>query len=522
MIWDGSRRRLLCARDFIGAKSLYYHFDGQTFRCASEIHALFEDSSVSQKPNEGMIGEFISGLLTTPDETLYDGVLRVLPAHCIIVDSNGISQHRYWDLDPKKEIRYRTDEEYSDHFYDVFSEAVRCRMRTVGRVGADLSGGLDSSSVVCMAQELIRQGAVSDNGFVTFSKISPGNVFDESEYIQEVISKWNLTSFFHTPEPADFEAYTERVRRYRDFPGYPIDKNADEIKQLMKDRQCRVVLTGEGGDEWLAGSYGYYLDLLVRLKIYRVITSVYKNRGWRGMQDLFLEFIRAGVLPVFPVSLQRFLRIVVNRSRVPLWVDSEFAKRVNLEERLNQKTHQPMGASFAQNELYSYLVMVWNIHSFELVDRNSAYDQLECRHPLNDRRVFEFGLGLPEDQRRRNGQSKFILRQAMRGLLPEKVRLRLNKTDYSQNFVKQFSLLGGEKNFRSLASIEAGWVDQQTVLEMYRKMKQFSKEGFNGPVTYIWQLWMIWAVSLWWQLTFESPNGGLVNGPTESAITERR
>jgi asparagine synthase (glutamine-hydrolysing) len=156
VIWDRPNQRLFCARDPLGLRPFYYYSDDRTFLCGSEPRPLFEDPTTRREPNEGMIAEYLARAITDQEETLYRGVFRLPPAHVLSVQPGRLRKARYWDIDPVRKIRYRTDEEYAEHFSDIFKVAVRCRLRSQGPVGAYLSGGLDSSSVVGVVQSLYR------------------------------------------------------------------------------------------------------------------------------------------------------------------------------------------------------------------------------------------------------------------------------------------------------------------------------------------------------------------------------
>jgi len=202
------------------------------------------------------------------------------------------------------------------------------------------------------------------------------------------------------------------------------------------------------------------------------------------------------------------VRALMRRPEVPGWIGREFARRTGLAERLLQEEYKPKRASYSQKERYSLLTCGWNVHSKEIQDRVNAYHQMEARHPLSDRRIVEFGLALPEEQRRRDGTNKFILRNAGRNLLPPSVHSRRDKAHFAEMFSDQFRALGGGALFESLTIGELGWVNTDRVRLMYRQMEEFSREGFKGPVTYIWILWIIFGVDLWWRLVFERKNCG--------------
>lgn len=219
-VWDGRNSRLFCARDILGMRPFYYFADSHTFLFASELQQILQIPSVPRKSNKGMIGESLVSAVSNKHETLYKGIFRLPPAHSLIITPDRVRMERYWDLDPKKEIRYRSDKEYADHFLDIFKKSVHCRMRAHGRVGAQLSGGLDSSSIACVAQSLINTGAISKNGFETFSMVFPGWGCDESGYIKDVSQKWKIKSNALHPRPQERSWYEDQVARPR-YPGLP-------------------------------------------------------------------------------------------------------------------------------------------------------------------------------------------------------------------------------------------------------------------------------------------------------------
>lgn len=501
VIWDERRKWIYCARDFIGYKPLFYYFNGKSFWWASEFHSLFEDDEVRQELNEGMVGEYLSGLIRTPDETLYQGILRLLPSHCLIVDSSGVRHRRYWDLDPSKAVGHASDEEYAEHFREIFREAVRCRMRGIGPVGADLSGGLDSSSVVCMAQSLLQDGETDCQGLETFSQVFAGEDCDESDYIRNVVEKWSLRSYQEYPPPAPASAFAEITRRYKDFPGYTSSAVTDSLAQAIACRGIRAYLTGEGGDEWFTGSDDYCLDLLFDLKLSQSLRAASGNGLLSGVGPLAGQLLRSCIWPRIPGHLQSTARRVLRRPATPWWIAPEFARRVSLAERLGQRAYVPPRAVWSQQDLYSSLTDAWNVHCNEINERNEAWSGLEKRHPLNDRRIVEFGLALPDDQRSRDGVSKFVLRAAMSKLLPETIRVRRDKADFTGQFVKQFHRWGGRQAFDSMEIFRAGWLKPGEVKGLYDLMEKAAGQGFNGPATYVWQLWMIWGIDLFYSET---------------------
>ena len=157
-IWDGYQQQLFCARDHFGVKPFYYYYrSNQSFIFASEMKALLCLPEVPRQVNEVRIADFLALMMEDKAITTYQDLLRLPPAHSILVSQEGIRLWSYWSLDPGRELRLESDEAYAEAFRDIFTEAVRCRLRTAFPIGSQLSGGLDSSSVTCMAWKLLAQ-----------------------------------------------------------------------------------------------------------------------------------------------------------------------------------------------------------------------------------------------------------------------------------------------------------------------------------------------------------------------------
>lgn len=498
-IWDGRKRQLFCARDFLGVKPFYYYFDGRKFTFSSELRQILEDVSVRREPNEGMIGEYLAGVIADKEETLYDEIFRLPPAHYLVVRAGGPRKERYWEIDPSREVRHSSDAEYIEHFLTVFKEAVRCRLRSPGRVGIALSGGLDSSSVAGVAQSLYDESGIDDYRVEAFSEIFPGLPCDESEYIQEVVKRWGLVCHTVVQSEVDPTVYARQARHYRDFPDYPNGAIANPWNVLVQNRGVRVLLDGVGGDEWLWGSRFHYADLLRQLRI----ADLFRQFGFDSLRDgvrpAVSKVLWYGVNPLLPHSVRRGLKWMLRRNdRLPDWIDSQFAHRIDLGARIRRGTDRRSSLTFAQRDLYHGGTGGFQVHALEIEDRAAAHFGFEQRHPFHDRRLVEFALALPEEQRWRHGQFKYVLRQSMRGYLPETVRQRRTKAEFSHLFGKVFESPWIEHTFDSPAISSIGWVDSQRVRQMYWRTRDLYARGDEACTTFIWSLWMILGIELWY------------------------
>ena len=507
VIWDKQRHQLFCARDILGIRPFYYYTDGQRFLWGSELYQLFQDRRVSRQPNEGMVAEYLAASLTNREQTLYKGILRLVPAHSLLIRDGRVEKTCYWDVDPNKEVRHKTDEDYAAHFSAVLKEAVRCRLRSNTAVAAELSGGLDSSAVVGISQLLIREGHPAGGDFATFSLAFPGLPCDESQYIDAAVQMWGVKSNrvrYEAPSP---NVYFEDARRSLDFPNYPNGLMFDTLSTKMNEMGFRVLLTGNGGDEWLTGSFYHYADFLRDLKLVTLMRQLHADRqfGRNASTVPAIVFprgalLKVGVLPLLPQIARRAAKWTLGRSyEPPPWIDAQFARRAQLSTRLQRIEARNGFPTFAQEDMYRNFVSGWACQGYEIDSRSESRFRLERRHPLSDRRVIEFAFSLPEEQRWREKQPKYILRNATRGLVPEAVRNRLSKADFSCIFAESLRKTWSNDLSRSLMIASVGWIDSGPLCKMFQEMNQAYQQSPGGVIPHDWVLWMIYGIETWFR-----------------------
>jgi asparagine synthase (glutamine-hydrolysing) len=501
VIWDERKRQLFCARDIFGTRPLYYWSNGETFLFGSELQQIFANKIVPQEMNEGMIGEFLLDAVTSKEETLYRNIYRLPPAYSLIVTADRIQKIKYWNPPDGKEIHYHCDEEYAEHFLEIFTQVMRSSMRSHRPVGAYLSGGLDSSSVVGLAQSLIQQGQLPDNNFETFSLVFPGFDCDESEYIQAVLDQWKVkNTAINANEIGFHEAQFKSRIDY--FVSPPNGRVLDPVKKLAGEKGIRVLLTGVGGDEWLAGSSFHLADLLRQGKFLQLLHEIRAGGDSYSLQDVRKYGFNPLLRSVIPMSARRLIRWMRGGDTEASLIEPKFAKRIQLNERIRDRKNSHNLKSFARQDIWDSATGGWQALRFELENHDDAEFGIETRNPMNDRRVVEFALALPENQRSRHGELKFILREAMRELIPEKVRARQTKAGFSHLFPQAYQVLDGERIFNSLAVVEMGWINAAQASKIYRDMAQLYAMDNDKYIRYTWTLWMIFGVELWFRKTF--------------------
>jgi asparagine synthase (glutamine-hydrolysing) len=509
VIWDTRTRTLLCARDVLGIKPFYYYVDSRIFICGSEIHQLFASPDVPCQPNEGVIGEYLANRPATNEETLYRSITRLQPAHVLIARPGHLSNRRYFDLDFTKEIRFPNDKDYAEHFRELFKEAVRCRLRGVGPVAAMLSGGLDSSSIVCTARWLFKNGPAPCQDFEAYSLTFPGLDCDETPYIKEVAGHSGVHSNLLISTPPSEIDYIDQVRRYRDFPEYPISTCMLGLWRMARERGSRILLTGMGGDEWLSGCFIDTADLLLRGKLLSLIRQVridaLQSPIRIGKKISALHFLLAdGILPLLPRTMQQMVhRMAGHKQSFPDWINPDFARRISLEERVTREPEVSKSTSIARRGFYECF------HSGELkiaidrVEHAISRCGLEVRHPFFDQRIVEFAWAIPEDQCRRLGQERLILRNAMEGILPELIRSRITKAVFNQPFFESLKFNRGKVEWENLSIARLGWVDAS---RLKAALTNLMESYANGVEQYGVPVWLAIATEIWHNTIFGGSN----------------
>jgi asparagine synthase (glutamine-hydrolysing) len=494
-LWDARAQSLLCARDAMGIKPLYYFDDGRVFACASEVAGILAYTGFDGRLNEGVIGEILSNRTPSCDETLYASIKRLWPAHTMRVGRETTVSRRFFDLDFNKDLRYRNDNEYAEHFLALFKESLKCRLRAIGPVASHLSGGIDSSSIVCATLAMARSGELPRLDLRTYSIVFPGKPWDESGYIREVAEHYGIQTNLFEPLAPDRIDLAKAVSKHRDLPEYPSTSCGTELRRRAAADGCRVILTGEGGDEWLSASRCHLADLLRRGRLAPLL------RELRGAADPEFNlgpariFVADALLPLLPRWINRLRRKLTGRARsYPDWIEPDFARRISLENRLHPPPPSVPPTTLARRDNYNFFHDgEWHV-AMDRLERYLIETGLEGRHPLSDRRIVEFAWAIPEDQRTRLGRNRAIVRNAMRGILPERIRTRATKGHFATPFLDSVKFNRNQVDWRALAIARRGWVNSDKLKSATDKLMDEYKRGAIG---YGVPVWLSIAMEIW-------------------------
>jgi len=413
LILDRRSGELFAARDRFGVKPLYYHLDGNRLVVASEIPPILGVLGQAAEAEEQAIFDFLTFNRTDHSEgTFFRGVRR-LPAGCLMrVRGGEVTVRRWYDLRAHLGRAFSSPQE----FRDCLADSVSLRLRSDVPVGVCLSGGLDSSSLVAL---LLRSHGLEK--LSTFSAVyPPGDPADESAFIREFEGS-GLDMHFTTPTAETLLADLDRFVAGHAEPIPSTSPYAQfKVMELAKGNVV-VTLDGQGGDEQLAGYpyfYGaYFKELLTHL---RWLTLGREMAAYLAKQRSLFGPLTMGF---FLLGSRAQGRV---RARALGYLRPEFAARGLIGSNLARDLYK---ASTLQDSLVNHFEHKLE-HLLKWEDRNSMLFSLEARVPFLDYRLVEGTLSLTGDQIIRNGWTKWILREGMKGILPERIRLRRDKMGF--------------------------------------------------------------------------------------------
>ncbi len=406
-ILDEKKDELFCARDRFGIKPFYYTVVDGSFLFASEIKALLAHPGVGTRPDDATLGTYLAwGVQDHSDRTMFDGILQLKPAYAMLVAPTGPQPpFQYWVVTVNPEIRsQKPDEIVATELLDKLTDATRIHLRSDVAVGTCLSGGIDSSTLTALINTLIRNEAPASVGDrqKTFSVVFPDTRFDESRYIDEIVSVTGVDA--HRTEPVPDQLWDDigRLVYMQDEPFGSLSIYAQYCVMRLAKEQVKVVLDGQGADELLAGYLAY--------------EASYVRGLWRSYWGTALREMAGSLYHHF-----KFF----NKAPVELRVRK---KRRDLLKCQDAKIHRYDGS--LDIVLYRELTSTNLPALLHYEDRNAMAFSIESRVPFLDYRFVEYVASLPLDQKIRGGVTKIALRNAIRGIVPESIRCRMDKMGF--------------------------------------------------------------------------------------------
>jgi asparagine synthase (glutamine-hydrolysing) len=434
-IWDQKKRQLFIARDRLGIKPLYYvHTNDGSLYFASEIKSLLAARAVSPEINFPALPDYLANHATSGEETLFSGVKRLLPGHTLLWRDGQVRIEKYWDMNLAEDEpgggRRRSDEDYIEEWTELFRTSVRLRLMADVPLGMFLSGGIDSSAIAAVMSEMVNEP------IKTFSVGFDDREANELEFARLVARTYKTDHHEVVVSPEEFFAVLPKLIWHEDEPvAFPASVPLYFVSRLAQ-RHVKVVLTGEGSDELLGGYERYYKTVYnLRLGVrYRQFTT-------EATRDAVRRFIESR-------SPGSFVRRKLTRTFLCLPLDIESIyfdnfsvfSRAMQQDLLTPETKERTGGIDPYKTAIEYIGPIGNGASLnrwlyadiktylhELLmkqDQMSMAASIESRVPFLDHKLVEFSMGLPQRMKLRGLTTKYVLRQSMKGILPDQILKR--------------------------------------------------------------------------------------------------
>jgi len=525
-IWDAPKRRLLLVRDRLGIKPLYWARVGQTLLFASEIKALLASGLIEPQPNEAALPEVLSTRSVAGRETLFRQIYKLLPGHQLVFENGQVRTRQYWDVpvDAAKGAapggNAAAIRGYALRFRELLEESVRLRLMSDVPLGMFLSGGIDSSAIAALMARMI------DRPLQTFSVAFNDQAFNELEYAREVARTIHADAHEVVIDETDFFGALPKLVWHEDEPiAHPSSVPLYFVSALAR-QHVTVVLTGEGSDELLAG-YGKYPRIALNWRA----GTIYERLVPRAVRHA----LSAQVVERLPGRIGRYARrsfLAMDRNAASMFLDN-FAsirlrdQQVLLADRLRREAtpaqayrgslayfQTPNGQSTLLDRLLYADVKTYLVELLMKQDQMSMAASIESRVPFLDHRLVEFVATLPDEMKLSGWTTKRVLREAMKGVLPESI---LNRP--KMGFPVPFSAwTRGRWNgvardvLMDRRTRERGIVDPPAVDRLLRDHAAGRTEGWD-------RIWSLMNLELWYRTFIDQ--GGIQTLSEPAATTTR-
>ena len=439
VIYDPQKNILFGSRDRYGVKPLYYYKNKDVFVFASEIKAILALPFVERKANESILYDYlVYGILEHSEETFFDGIYKVPQSHSFIyyLENKELNVSRYYELEYNKSVGEFSEqqlEKYIGKLKELISRAVDLRLRSDVPVGTCLSGGIDSSTIAVIINEMLKNRQIPQIGErqKVFTAAYDGKEIDESRFAQEVVNRTDAEWHRTYPESKDLMKDLEDLIYYQEEPFGSTSIYAQyRVMRLAKDNGVKVLLDGQGGDELFTGYQFFYasffLDLVRNFRFGRLIHEMMnlknspltvKSLLIQIAKILYAKFIPARFKVRMLSMLQPELRYINKNSL------SKFSKRDPAKGAVSTSLNETCYIWFTGHNLQQLL---------KYEDRNSMAHSIEARVPFSDdTELVEYVFSIPAAYKIHNGWSKYLLREAMADLLPDVIRKRTDKIGFA-------------------------------------------------------------------------------------------
>ncbi|WP_156862263.1 asparagine synthase (glutamine-hydrolyzing) [Casimicrobium huifangae] len=497
VIWDARRQRAFCARDPAGNKPFNYHWNGQSFVFSSELRAILPLPWVPERLNLDVAAEYLATEWHSLDETLWQSVMRLKPSHSLEVGGGqSLHQRRYWHPDLQHTLPCRNDDEYIEHYRALFFDVVRRMSRSTHPVACEVSGGLDSSAIFAVAETLRQRAQLPAPGVEGYTLDFSGDpAADEMDYARAVGAFLGRHVHEVVPAHKPLHWYRDNARWYREFPDYPNGAMGEAIVDLARASNSRALFSGVGGDEWTGGSHIYYAEAIAGWQARDLLALMLRDARAAGPCSMLRWLLLEGVSPSLPsplrLALRKLFHLAVNRAgkSSKRWLAADMACRLDRRRKKFVGESAPICRRIGQRELLRHLPQPYNILAREVSERRTSRAGLELRLPFWNKEIVQCAFSRPAHLNMRGNEDRWLHRQGMAHVLPEKVLQRQTKAEFSVTFRRYWpellSLLADD-----ILPARPGWVEAQEFGDIVGQAFSMGSHDFRGG----WVAWTLFGL----------------------------
>jgi len=472
-IKDNIKKQLFCARDRIGIKPFYYFFNHQSFVFSSEISPLFVHESIVKKPNIQAIQDYLRTLSIEYEQTFFQEIMRLPASHYMIIKDSELSINRYWF--PEK-IQINNQISYEDATIKVrqlLTDAIASCSRSAYPIACELSGGIDSSSVLCIAEE-----CKSSEPILPMTMRYKNMKCDEGKYSNAVLEYLNIKGTKLWINPSDnIKEVKNYYKRFSDWPIYGEFSGIITEGEVAKKKNIRILLTGQGGDDIFAGTKYVITDLCTTYQWKKLYGEL---KYYNFSKSIIYNYL---VSPFISIKLDSMIKNFFSKKNN----NTSLPDLVPLESFLDKTYIKTISQ---KRELYSLIGTTTAVWTNSNLYQNLEYDNIEVRHPFFDSRLIEFVLSLPPEYKYKNGISKRILRTSIKNIVPDYVINREDKAEFSESIHHKIA------NINLEAFLEKSSLIKYKILKKSELEKDIEKFN-NKTMVHITPLWTKILLDLW-------------------------
>jgi len=485
VLYSPKTKSYLVVRDIIGISPVYYAFLNDKFYFSKDIGTLFRQSGIAKVVNLKTMQYIVKHSTIPYEETMYQDIKRLPPGHFMQVSSAGkCTIKRYWKPE-KIEINYKvTEAEAKEQFRTLFDKAIFNRIDDIKTTGFELSGGLDSSSIVSWVKHKKPQDKISAFS-MNFKSMES---CDESEYVDAMQEKYTLNLQNIAADKMDYESQYNLENNYTLNPYWPIFITYTmgfSVVEKAKELGIKTILTGQGGDNILSGNF-YVLDEYFKnfqwIQLYKEVKALPNRKS-------FIK--RYLIAPLLGKNNIQRLRLISHRIK-----GKEVFKDISQDIFKESSEYYTGGSSSFQCDLeqilHSTLSALMDSSYYAVAEEHFG---IKFKHPFFDKQLIEFILTLPPKFKYSEGISKQLLRTIMKDILPEKIRLRRDKAEFSEVLNQQIDSIDLDDLLNNANLVKLGLIEQET-------LDKYKEDYLSGKMKKIIYFWQIINLEYWYRFNF--------------------